>query len=239
MARNLKFARRAPSKGGDAPQRNTRQTEEPDLQREVGNAEVQQMLQGNDEFRLPSEMRARLASDSELLLIAASTFSESEQSDRMTEEMLALATVATNQLEHAATADDELFGSAAARNVLSDKEQFEEYGQSSYQTFWEALRFDKGFESSEQLQHAKAAIQAAEEIQDSGNPFQHEFMTFSDSSEARVMGERIDDRTRVQYGQNFFWALSKDPTVLAALGEDEEEESLLGVAEMGGTDEPE
>jgi hypothetical protein len=208
-----------------------------DLQSTVGNAALAALVAAGSEStasqsqstRFTGMQRATLLASNERLLLAAMVYSESMAATEVTDEMRALAAVGQNRVDHMLEnpEDQELFGSTNMQDVVQDPLQFEEYGQSSYMTFNDAARFNSQFKSESDLQHALAAIEAAAEIENAGNPFSDDYLVFSADDEVQH-SERLDESSKVTYGALTFWAFTA-PTIKKL----EEEETAAEVEQTG------
>ncbi|GEM_PF-2885755 len=210
-----------------------------DLQASMGNAAVASLVAQDaaastqDRTRFSSLERATLLASSERMALATMVYSESTPSTEINDEMRALAAVGQNRVDHMRDnpEDQELFGAGAMHDVVQDPFQFEQYGQAPHLVFNDAARFNAEFADQADLEHALAAIQAAAEIENAGNPFSDDYLVFS-ADEEIPHADRIDESTKVTYGALTFWAF----TAQTARKVEEEEQAEAEVDATGGDD---
>ncbi len=221
-----KKARKSGASGSGGSSTSVKQTDLNDFDEGHGNAALAAVLAGQNKagpggvHRFNESTRGSLLAGNDRLLLAAMIYSESTPSEVVNDEMLALACVGRTRVEHLAQhpEDAEILGAASYQQQLEDPLQFLGKPTSQYTTFMDAARFNAGFATEEALKHAEAAIAAAMEIYNVGNPFEDDYMIFCASGEV-PHAEMIDPSTRAQYGALIFWAIKPQQVV-----EQEEEE---------------
>jgi hypothetical protein len=216
-----------------------------DHQSDVGNQEVSNLIQNEsaqkvaetapEDLKLPASVRWHLMSSREMTMLAAMVFSHSEGTKEPSDQMLALASVAMNQLENARTNQDaqSMFGGTMLSAILDNTNQYEENQSSKHEMFWKSALFDGEFATKADRDAAVAAIKAAEQVMLSGNPFQHEFMTFSTEAQS-PMAQETNARSHTQLGKLHFWAFAEDTGAKVAEETDAEVEAETIMAGMAG-----
>jgi len=207
-----------------------------DKQADVGNQEVAAQIDSGsvdqmtelapEDVKLPAAIRWQLLASRETTELAAMVFAHAQDSNEMTEEMLALATVGLNQFERSRMGEEEanMFGGTSMDTIFDNKDLYEHTGESRHQMFWNGALFDREFTTQTERDSAVAAIKAADQIIRTGNPFMHEFMAFSEESQS-PMPDMTSHRSKVQYGKLTFWAFADQEPGMAEQETDADQES--------------
>jgi hypothetical protein len=192
-------------------------------------------------MQLPSDVRARLLSSNDMVSLASLVYSQCSPASEVTKEMLAIASVHWNRYWHTKSnaADQKEFGRPNFEEMaipLFQAQPFH-FQPQGYRGFQDAAKFNGGFQSQQEVDTAIAAIRAADQIMNSGNPFPHEFMYLGVDPKSPVP-ERTDARTHMKFGKLHFWAFSEEGKVAGQKQSDQgqQESNSLQAAVMTGAD---
>lgn len=194
-----------------------------ELQDVQGNEYLNEMIRGgqteqaqeamNKEMPLPPEIRWRMLSSNDIVILASLIYSHVQSAETVTKEMLAVGSVYFNRWEHtmANPAAQKEFGAANFAGLLFQVQKTMPlyYKPDRLSTFSSAARFGGNLPSELDMKTAVACVKAAEQIYTGVNPFPDEYM-YMDISAASTEPEKIDRNSHIQFGKLHFWAMRRD-----------------------------
>lgn len=195
-----------------------------DLQEMQGNQAINDMLKGGaqtqgqeqaalDRLPLPSDVRWRLNTSNDMVILASLIYANSTPGEQVSQEMLAIGSVFWNRWEHLQShpGDYAEFGPPNMAGMAQDLQRKMPiwYQPNRYMEFYGAARFNSGFGTDLDVKTAVNAVKVADQMMTGVNPFPYDFV-YMDIDPSSPNQERTDPYSHVKYGKFHFWSFSEE-----------------------------